>query len=470
MSDLTRWMESQNWVTRNPVLGSGQVGFERDTGKSKIGDGSTKWNALPYTSNDPYVTPPAADAGSLFVTPSNSSILLGAKRPESLLPSLRTGQRIAGAGHGWTGTNTADDITVKMLGDRSLKLTPPANTSATATSPVFTAQDWSKGAVRLIIRLDDFTKLNFYSVLITTGVGNTFNSNGLSQHAGYVAGDWMIITIPRAHFTPAGSPTWAGVTQVAVTVKSNAGVTVVANIHGVDLIQDKAEVYPNGVFVLEADDGYPSQKSLLLPLVESLGIPLTLPLIIDRIINNQASMSVADLKAFERAGHQLASHAYASAFHDNAAATIVEAEADFIAQQRWYDDNGLSFGALDYALCPGTGSPVADSNLKNDALRRRFRSIRVNSGYYETANPSNPYRLRSLLYANDTAVLTTHINKQSVPGGAFIFAMHGVVAGSTNGTDSGLSAPAINNLKTALQLAASNGMAFRTRADYVAGR
>ena len=37
-----------NWTSANPTLGSGEPGFETDTGKLKIGDGSTNWNALGY--------------------------------------------------------------------------------------------------------------------------------------------------------------------------------------------------------------------------------------------------------------------------------------------------------------------------------------------------------------------------------------------------------------------------------------
>jgi len=37
-----------NWTTANPVLASGEMGLETDTGKFKFGDGSLQWSALPY--------------------------------------------------------------------------------------------------------------------------------------------------------------------------------------------------------------------------------------------------------------------------------------------------------------------------------------------------------------------------------------------------------------------------------------
>lgn len=36
------------WATKNPVLGPGEMGYEIETGRLKIGDGVTAWNSLPY--------------------------------------------------------------------------------------------------------------------------------------------------------------------------------------------------------------------------------------------------------------------------------------------------------------------------------------------------------------------------------------------------------------------------------------
>jgi hypothetical protein len=39
---------STNWTAKNPVLAEGEPGFESNTGKLKIGDGTTPWSSLPY--------------------------------------------------------------------------------------------------------------------------------------------------------------------------------------------------------------------------------------------------------------------------------------------------------------------------------------------------------------------------------------------------------------------------------------
>ena len=37
-----------DWTTENPTLADGQPGYETDTGRLKIGDGSTAWTSLSY--------------------------------------------------------------------------------------------------------------------------------------------------------------------------------------------------------------------------------------------------------------------------------------------------------------------------------------------------------------------------------------------------------------------------------------
>jgi hypothetical protein len=40
-----------NWTTNNPTLSAGEIGYETDTGKLKIGTGSANWTTLGYTQN-----------------------------------------------------------------------------------------------------------------------------------------------------------------------------------------------------------------------------------------------------------------------------------------------------------------------------------------------------------------------------------------------------------------------------------
>ena len=41
-----------NWTSEDPTLAAGEMGFETDTGKFKIGTGSTAWTSLSYASSE----------------------------------------------------------------------------------------------------------------------------------------------------------------------------------------------------------------------------------------------------------------------------------------------------------------------------------------------------------------------------------------------------------------------------------
>jgi hypothetical protein len=51
------------WTSTNPTLASGEQGFETDTNKMKIGNGSTAWNSLPYIAADGDITGVTAGTG-----------------------------------------------------------------------------------------------------------------------------------------------------------------------------------------------------------------------------------------------------------------------------------------------------------------------------------------------------------------------------------------------------------------------
>lgn len=52
MSDIIQFRRGTSalWTSTGTVLASGEIGYETDTGKLKIGTGLLGWNALPYYS------------------------------------------------------------------------------------------------------------------------------------------------------------------------------------------------------------------------------------------------------------------------------------------------------------------------------------------------------------------------------------------------------------------------------------
>lgn len=65
---LQRRGTAAQWASVNPVLMLGEVGWETDTRKSKLGDGATAWSALPYTESGGVVTSVAGRTGNVVLS------------------------------------------------------------------------------------------------------------------------------------------------------------------------------------------------------------------------------------------------------------------------------------------------------------------------------------------------------------------------------------------------------------------
>jgi hypothetical protein len=54
---------ASSWTSANTVLAAGEIGFETDTKKMKVGDGSTAWSSLSYTVTDGDISGVTAGTG-----------------------------------------------------------------------------------------------------------------------------------------------------------------------------------------------------------------------------------------------------------------------------------------------------------------------------------------------------------------------------------------------------------------------
>lgn len=70
------------WAAANPVLASGEPGFETDTRKEKLGDGVTLWNALAYS--------PPASLPAMHGVRVGNSIAQSLLAASSLVPTFDT--------------------------------------------------------------------------------------------------------------------------------------------------------------------------------------------------------------------------------------------------------------------------------------------------------------------------------------------------------------------------------------------
>lgn len=83
---LLRRDTAENWTSTNPILADGEQGYETDTKKMKIGNGTTAWSSLPYFTG----------GGGTTTTPQTTSgIILDAGKPNTsytLTPTLDLGE------------------------------------------------------------------------------------------------------------------------------------------------------------------------------------------------------------------------------------------------------------------------------------------------------------------------------------------------------------------------------------------
>jgi hypothetical protein len=172
---LTRRGAAATWTSTNPTLGAGEIGFESDTNKFKIGTGSTAWVSLPYASN----VSPLTTKGDLYTYSTDNARLAVGANGETLVAdsSTSTGLRYT------AGTVQANPIlnSATQIWQRGTSI---AVTSGTAQ--VYTADRWwyanaGSGMSGTVSRqaTGDTTNLPFiqYCARVQRTAGNTSTLN-----------------------------------------------------------------------------------------------------------------------------------------------------------------------------------------------------------------------------------------------------------------------------------------------------
>ena len=127
---LTRRGTAASWTSTNPTLGAGEIGYETDTGRFKIGTGAAAWASLGYFNRDPLTT-----KGDLYTFSTTDDRLAVGANGESLVAdsSTSTGLRYqsdrAGAKNGLI--NSAFDVSQRG-----------ATITGIATDNTYTADRW----------------------------------------------------------------------------------------------------------------------------------------------------------------------------------------------------------------------------------------------------------------------------------------------------------------------------------------
>ena len=143
---LQRRGTATQWSNANPTLGSGEIGFETDTGQFKIGDNTTQWDDLPYFKNiedlggnlDDYILLEQKGAANGVATLDGSNLIPTAQIPTSIARSTDVGNLIANAVANLIGTAPG---VLDTLGEIADSLNDDGNLYITLTNSISNAQD-----------------------------------------------------------------------------------------------------------------------------------------------------------------------------------------------------------------------------------------------------------------------------------------------------------------------------------------
>jgi hypothetical protein len=114
------------WTSANPILASGEFGYETDTGKFKIGDGTTAWNSIAVlngvtaSSTDTFTNKTISGTNNTLSNIANASLTNSAITINGTAVSLGGSISLPGdiegvtAGTGLTGGGTSGTVTIAL--------------------------------------------------------------------------------------------------------------------------------------------------------------------------------------------------------------------------------------------------------------------------------------------------------------------------------------------------------------------
>lgn len=155
-----------NWTSNNPTLGAGEIGYETDTSKYKIGTGSTAWNSLAYA----YTAGAQGTTGAQGASGTN-----GTNGAQGATGAQGTTGTTGAAGGGIGGFNAQTGTTYTLvIGDKNLLVTASNASAITITVPpsVFSAND--------VINVQ---QIGAGQVTFAQGSGVTISSTGATSTA-----------------------------------------------------------------------------------------------------------------------------------------------------------------------------------------------------------------------------------------------------------------------------------------------
>lgn len=208
---------ASSWTSANTILAAGEIGFESDTKKMKVGDGSTAWTSLLYTA-----TPIASQTGT-------GTKLVVDTSPTLVTPNIgaATATSVNGTTIPTSKTLVATDSTVYVVPSQTGNSGKYLTTNGTVSS-------W--GTVNSVPAVSVATTLNTYTAFSAQPLGGQVLNVGtsafyLSQYGSYVQNDADIFNaaFPVGSVITATSATQTGTFTITQAATINGGGYIITN-------------------------------------------------------------------------------------------------------------------------------------------------------------------------------------------------------------------------------------------------
>ena len=247
---------ASNWSSANPTLLSGEIGYESDTGKTKVGDGSTAWSSLAYTTFGGLPKTGGTMTGAILGDDSTSASTPGyAFDGDANTGLLRTGADAVALVTGGTAAVSVDSSqnvilaanltvngTTTTIDTQNLDVEDKNITIGKVSTPSDTTADGGgitlKGASDKTITWTDSTdswdfnqhvnaatgkeyKINNVSVLSATALGSTVVGSSLTSVGTIGTGVWQGTAVGSSYMT-AGTTSAVGAVQLEDSTTSTS--------------------------------------------------------------------------------------------------------------------------------------------------------------------------------------------------------------------------------------------------------
>jgi hypothetical protein len=401
--------------------------------------------------------PPAYNDGAPMIAPAFPS---GWRDASRIVTSIQ-------AEHGWTATGTIggfnlNDTAVFVRGSQSASITTNG-AGATATLRRFglPAIDLTGKALRLLLRVDNYTKVNTLNFFVgTAGLANNFkwrfNANTNSSQIG-LAGDWVAVTLQWSEIntvagaytlTPTGAPsTTSGFTDMQIQVSDRGTGPVTLWLQAVEVIDSAVSTWPNGIVSITFDDSNASAR-LAVRKMDTLGFRGTQYTIADAI-GTQGKLTLAELRSLQAmSGWEIAGHSYASVAHASRYPNLTAQQVDEDARslKAWLVSNG--FRGDSFAYPGGQYEKTVDGVPVDQLVARYFGTARTilsevgvsTHAAIDAIPAAMPHRMRGLSSVsslsngpNNPAKLTAAggmLDKVAHNGGWLNLVFHQIVTGA----------------------------------------